>query len=122
MDVESSEKPLPPSEMFLFGGPRSLRGYRNDQFSAQRLAIFSSELRLFFSRRDYLYPFIDIAYFEKYVSRTDQSVSRQDDVKTGYGVGVNLSSANRGLRIDLSWGEKTAFSEPRLSLGFVGRF
>jgi outer membrane protein assembly factor BamA len=122
MDVESSEKPLPPSEMFLFGGPRSLRGYRNDQFSAQRLAIFSSELRLFFSRRDYIYPFIDIAYFEKYVSRADRAVSRQDDIKVGYGVGVNLSSANRGLRIDISWGEKTAFSEPRLSIGFVGRF
>ena len=121
-DIESGEKPLPVSELFLFGGTGTLRGYRNDQFSAFRLILMTAEMRLFFSRNDYLYPFADGAYFENYISDVKGEYKRDDDFRRGYGFGVKLSSGARQLRVEFSWGDDSKFSEPRLGVSLTGQF
>ncbi|HDL03338.1 MAG TPA: hypothetical protein ENH25_04315, partial [candidate division Zixibacteria bacterium] len=121
-DIESGEKPLPVSELFLFGGTGTLRGYRNDQFSAFRLVLMTAEMRLFFSRNDYLYPFADGAYFENYISDGRGEYKRDDDFRRGYGFGVKLSSGARQLRVEFSWGDDSKFSEPRLGVSLTGQF
>jgi outer membrane protein assembly factor BamA len=120
--VESPEKPLPLSELYLFGGAGSLRGYRNDQFAARRLFLFESELRSFISGTDYIYPFYDIAYYEWYQNNDKNKAVKRDDVKFGYGVGVSLSSTSRQLIIELSWGESTIAKEPRLNIRLSNQF
>ncbi|MEW5923888.1 MAG: hypothetical protein AB1746_07870, partial [Candidatus Zixiibacteriota bacterium] len=121
-DIESSEKPLPASEMILFGGPGTLRGYRNDQFSAERLVLSTSEIRFFFSRGDYIYPFADGAYYERYVAGQNGEYVKDDDVKFGYGLGIKLTSGSRDLRLEFSWAENARFSEPRLIVSLTGQF
>ena len=121
-DIESSEKPLPASEMILFGGPGTLRGYRNDQFSAQRLVLSTSEIRLFFSRNDYFYPFVDGAYFERYIAAPSGEYVKDDEVKFGYGLGLKLTSGSRDLKVEFSWGESARLSEPRLIVSLSGQF
>ncbi len=120
--IESTEKPLPLSELFLFGGARTLRGYRNDQFAARKLLLFKSELRFFVSESDYLYPFYDIAGFEWYRGDTENETVKRDDYKYGYGLGIRLASASRQLNIELSWGESTIFNEPRLNIILSNQF
>jgi outer membrane protein assembly factor BamA len=125
--VESPEKPLPLSELYLFGGAGaagtgSLRGYRNDQFAARRLLLLQSELRSFVSETDYIYPFYDIAYYEWYRNNVDNVAVKHDDVKYGYGLGICLSSSSRQLKIELSWGESTVFNEPRLNIVLSNQF
>lgn len=121
-DIESSEKPLPVSELVLFGGPGTLRGYRNDQFSAQRLILSTSEMRLFFARSDYVYPFVDGAYYERYVLDPGEIYVKDDDIKFGYGIGIKLTSGSRDLKLEFSWAEGAKFAEPRLIISFSGQF
>jgi len=121
-DLGSVEKPPPISELFLFGGPSNLRGYRNDQFSATRLLMASLESEFFFSREDYFYPFIDAAYYEYYESGSAGIYNRTDNFVWGYGFGFNLYSDDRQFRFELSWGEETELTQPRLNAVISGNF
>jgi outer membrane protein assembly factor BamA len=121
-NVQTSEKPLPVSELFYFGGPGSLRGYRNEQFDAQRLALGNFEIRLFLSQADYLYPFIDGAYFEDYVRELDDAITKIEETRLGYGLGVVLVAGQRKLRMELAWGEGIAFDQPRIAVSLISGF
>ncbi|UCD17934.1 MAG: BamA/TamA family outer membrane protein, partial [Candidatus Zixiibacteriota bacterium] len=121
-DIESSEVPLPTSELFLIGGPGSLRGYRNDQYAAQRLVLGTMEWRLFISGVDYIYPFADGVYREWFESRTDGAPMKNSDSHWGYGLGVKIASATRELKLEFSWSREAGFDEPRLGISFSNRF
>ena len=121
-DIESSEKPLPVSELFLIGGPLTLRGYRNDQYTAQRLVLLKSELRIFLSQQDFLHPFFDVAYFENYLTGINSKTQKNDQFKYGSGIGLTLSAQNRRLRIEFSWPEKAKLAEPRLQVTLSSQF
>ncbi len=126
MDVNSSEKPLPISERFLFGGMSGLRGYRNDQFSARRLLIFETEPRFHFSKNNYFYPFADAAYYEYYNLDENSIINKFHDFIWGYGFGFNLNSDNRSFDIIISWGEgdgtDSPFDQPRLNIVLSNSF
>ncbi len=126
IDVNSSEKPLPISERFLFGGISGLRGYRNDQFSARRLLIIETESRFYFSTDNYFYPFADAAYYEYYYLNSNGNVSKFHDFIWGYGFGFYLNSDNRSFDITISWGEgdgtASPFDQPRLNIVLSNSF
>jgi len=115
-DIESSEKPLPLSELFLLGGSNGLRGYRNEQFPARRFVLLNSEFRLFWSRSDYLYPFFDIAYYENIIDDNNSEIVNIDGTEWGYGFGLALNQNNRPFNISLAWGRKSLFDEVRVSV------
>jgi len=115
-DVESSEEPLPLSEQFLFGGPTTLRGYRTDQFAANRFVILRNEWHFFFSRRNYIYPFLDGAWYERFEQVEEGRVEKVDDLNWGFGIGINLSSEDRNLRFTFAWEEGAPFDQPRLGI------
>jgi outer membrane protein assembly factor BamA len=121
-DIESSEKPLPLSELITFGGPVTLRGYRNDQFAAQRLALIREEARYFFGSTDYFYPFFDAAYFEWYGIDQNDRVKKEDDFRMGYGLGVKISSAANSIRFEFAWGKDNRLGEPRLNITLSNQF
>jgi len=121
-DVESTEKPLPLSEVVLFGGPGTIRGYRNDRYGARRLFAVTLEQRLFWDDYSYMFPFFDAAYYEYYRLDGSGAPVLFDDFISGYGLGASLGSASRALSISLSWGEDTAFDEPRLNITVSDQF
>jgi outer membrane protein assembly factor BamA len=121
-DIESSEKPLPLSEQVTFGGPMTLRGYRNDQFVAQRLVLVREEVRYFFGAADFFYPFIDAAYFEYYDINQAGQGHKKDDFKIGYGAGVKILSGTNAVKIEFSWGEDNNFGEPRINITLSNQF
>lgn len=120
-DIESSESPLPSSELFLFGGPGSLRGFRSDQFAARLALIGTIEWRVFVSEVDYIYPFVDGAYFE-WDRSVDGVLKEESDNRWGYGGGIKLASANRTLRLEFAWNEDAGFDQPRLLVTLSNRF
>jgi len=121
-DVESGEKPLPLSELVLFGGPGTIRGYRNDRYNARRLFVTTLEPRLFWDSHSYLFPFYDAAYYEYYRIDNDSVPGKFDGFLYGYGIGVNFGSATRKLILSLSWGKDTAVDEPRLNVTVSDQF
>ena len=122
LDVESGEKPLPFSERVLFGGPATLRGYRNDQFSARRLILGQLEPRMFLGSLNYGYLFYDLAYSELYGPGTDGNSAMIDDIRSGLGLGFRVASGERSLRLELAWGDGVSPDQPRLHVSFINRF
>jgi len=117
-DIETSEKPIPYSELSLIGGPGTLRGYRNGQFAVNRSVVLSTETKFFFSDRDYIYPFLDYAYLWQFDTQLKEITIR----KLGYGLGFSLYSNERSFKIELSWAKGTAFDQPRIHAVVYARF
>ena len=112
--LETGETEPPLSELYLIGGPGTLRGFRNDRFVAQRTAFASVEPRLRF-RTAYLFLFYDGAYLNR---RTvaDSGTVTNEDYRYGYGLGLAVADANRSVKLSLGWNEETGFDQPRLSI------
>lgn len=121
-DIESSEKPLPLSELYTFGGLSVIRGYRTDQFAARKVASFNTELWLFFSKNDLMYVFIDGAYFDRYLLDSNLAVYKKDSFRSGYGFGFQSPTPAGLFRLELAWGEGAAFDEPRLNVRLATGF
>lgn len=120
--VKSSEKPLPAAEEILFGGPGTLRGYRNDQFAARRFLVGTIEPRLFLNRYSYLFGFIDQAYYMFYNIGFDSTLSEIEKYPRGVGFGIAVANGRRGVKISLAWGEEDAFDQPRLNITVKEQF
>lgn len=113
-----TDEPLPPvSELYLIGGPGSLRGYRNENFTALHAVIATLEPRLRFET-GYLYLFHDGAYLNNRVRRSDSSIVTEERYRYGYGIGLAVMEPGRRLRLSLGWNPEFAFDQPRLSIEF----
>ncbi|MDH3937873.1 MAG: outer membrane protein assembly factor, partial [candidate division Zixibacteria bacterium] len=113
-----TDEPLPPtSELFLIGGPRSLRGFRNENFPAVHAVIGTVEPRFRFES-GYLYLFHDGAYLNNRVRRFDGSVYTEERYRHGYGVGLAVIGPGSRLRLSLGWNPESAIDQPRLSIEF----
>ncbi len=110
---------LPPvSELYLVGGPGSLRGYRNEQFAAIHTATGSVEPRLRFDQ-GYLFCFYDGAYLNNRVHGDDNSIDTNERYRYGYGLGLAVMEPGRVLRLSLGWNPELPFDQPRLSVEFT---
>ncbi len=110
---------LPPvSELYLVGGPGSLRGYRNEQFAAIHMATVSAEPRLRFDQ-GYLFFFYDGAYLNNRVHGNDNSIDTNEQYRYGYGLGLAVMEPGRVLRLSLGWNPDLPFDQPRLSVEFT---
>lgn len=113
-----TDESLPPvSELYLIGGPGSLRGYRNENFLALHAVIATLEPRLRFET-GYLYLFHDGAYLNNRVRRSDSSIVTDERYRYGYGIGLAVMEPGRRLRLSLGWNPEFAFDQPRLSIEF----
>ncbi|RKX26818.1 MAG: hypothetical protein DRP45_02580 [Candidatus Zixiibacteriota bacterium] len=115
--IESEESELPSSELIFIGGSGTLRGYRNEQFAAQRTAFGTLEPRLLYGS-GYLSVFCDAAYINRRVAIADGGSMTEELWRVGYGLGIVLSDSVRSVSISFGWGEDSTFDEPRLSIEF----
>jgi outer membrane protein assembly factor BamA len=118
--LETDEALPPMSELFLIGGPGTIRGYRNEQFTALRALYGTLEPRLRFSQ-GYLFTFYDAAYFSNRVvepSGGEDGVRTQDWFRYSFGVGLALHDAFRAVTLSLGWQPGVPFDQPRLSVEF----
>jgi hemolysin activation/secretion protein len=104
-DVQLSTRPLLPLEQFAVGGPRSVRGYRENQLVRDTGADASFELRLPLWRDDTGRPIVQLAPFVDY----GRSQYRKRDLaprsETLWGVGVGLRFAiTRRAQLEVYYG------------------
>ncbi|RME19029.1 MAG: hypothetical protein D6800_14835, partial [Candidatus Zixiibacteriota bacterium] len=117
LGYETDQNLAPLSEMYLLGGPGSLRGYRNEQFPAQRAALATFEPRWRFAD-GFLFGFYDAAYLNRRVLSPDSTVHLSERYRDSYGFGFGLVSGARRVVVSLGWGRESAFDQPRLSIAF----
>jgi len=105
------------NEFVKIGGLKSIRGFNEDQFSAQNYYLSSLELR-FIPNRDYTFLlFTDIAKYS-------------DNIKTynlmGIGLGAEFNTSAGVFNINYALGnsekESFSFSEAKVHFGYVIKF
>lgn len=108
---------LPPvAELFLVGGPGSLRGYRTEQFAARQTVQVSLEPHYRFES-GYLFAFCDAAYINRPVRR-DQDVIAEELYRTSVGLGLGLVWPSQTFTLSFGWGRDAALDQPRLAISF----
>lgn len=118
-DVRVPEMDFP--DLFLAGGIRNLRGYRENQFYASRFSCISTEYRFLLSERSYFLAFFDAAIIERGKLRTDPDHSDKM-VRTGIGSGAVLNSPLGLIRVIFAMGKGDTFSTAKLHFGLVNEF
>ncbi|MCW9064909.1 MAG: BamA/TamA family outer membrane protein, partial [Ignavibacteriaceae bacterium] len=80
------------SDLWRFGGTKTVRGYREEQFLASRIAWTNLEYRLMLSQRTYTFAFFDTGYY-LLEPIPEIGVLRSEDFIFGYGIGIALDTA-----------------------------
>jgi outer membrane protein assembly factor BamA len=111
MAIFSDEDNLPTSELYLLGGPGSMRGYRTDQFAVRRAAVGTAELRLR-GKSGYTFAFGDFGYLHQQLS----DGTGDEMVKVGYGIGVRLIDQSKLVEVGLGWNPDIRLNRPQVML------
>jgi outer membrane protein insertion porin family len=109
------------SDLYQFGGTTTLRGYRENQFFAAKIAWVNLEYRFLTGRASSLYGFADAGYF----FRPDDpltKMSQQEKSLYGYGLGTRLETGLGILNMTFALGEGDSFSEGKIHVGIVNEF
>ena len=121
--LSSSEKVIPYSDQYKLGGIKSLRGYREEEFSGSTIAWANLEYRFLLEGNSRLFLFTDFGYFESKVLSDDGLTYRGiSGKKLGYGVGLRIDSKAGVLGLDYGLGQGDSFSQGKIHFGIINRF
>jgi outer membrane protein insertion porin family len=103
-------------DQIWFGGATTLRGYREAQFSGERVIWINSEYRILLGPLTRLFGFVDNGYFLK------KFPEESSDYLTGYGLGVRLTAPIGLLQIDFGLEEGAPFREGKIHISLINEF
>lgn len=109
------------ADLYRLGGTNSLRGYRENQFSAGRVAWLNLEGRSFMARRSYAFLFFDAGYL-KQSENAALKITHAEAVKTGFGAGLVLESGLGLMNVSFALGKGDSFSQGKIHFGLVNEF
>jgi outer membrane protein insertion porin family len=112
---------LQEGEMYRFGGTKTLRGYRENEFLGSRVAWGNLEYRLLAGRRSFFYGFLDGGYYQRPSDPVSGSAGAEA-FKVGIGVGVRLDTALGNMAVSFAFGEGDSFSTGKIHVGLLGDF
>ncbi len=109
------------SDLWKFGGTRTVRGYREEQFLASRIAWSNLEYRLMLTQRSYTFLFLDAGYYFLDAD-PERQILQQEDYIFGYGLGITLETAIGLLGVSFALAEGETFSEGKIHFGIINEF
>ena len=109
------------SDLYKFGGAKSVRGYRLEQFSGDKIVWSNFEYRLLFSRDSYAFIFFDSGYYYNRIIRK-QNLQDYKQFIYGYGAGLNFPTGLGNMSVSFALGKGDSFSDGKLNFGIVNRF
>jgi len=108
------------SDLFRFGGTRTLRGYAEGQFIGSRLAWSNFEYRFMTATRSYLFGFFDAGYY--YVPSLAEQQAERESFEYGYGVGLQVETGIGLISIGFGFGRGDTFSTGKIHVGVINEF
>jgi outer membrane protein assembly factor BamA len=120
--VESNERVVPLPELFYLGGARTLRGYKENQFSGRRVAAARTELLLGKTRTENAYLFGDVGYVFRETLTPDDTVDRDELVRVGYGFGLRTRSRLGNVDLSFGIGRKLSLQQTKVHVLLEQRF
>jgi outer membrane protein insertion porin family len=109
------------SDMFRFGGARTLRGYRENQFLGSRVAWTNAEYRFLMGRRSFLFGFMDTGYYSR-PPDPSQNIPGEDAIKYGYGFGLRTDTPLGNISVSFALGQGDSFSQGKIHIGLINDF
>lgn len=116
--VKSNESAIAVSDLFRFGGTNSVRGYREEEFSGEKIAWLNLEYRYLLAPRSRVFLFLDGGYF--YQKNRDRKIL--EDYMTGYGFGVRIETRLGIMGIDYGLGQGRSLTSGLVHVGLTNRF
>ncbi len=121
-EITTDEATVQLTDQYRFGGTRTLRGYREEQFRGSRVAWTNLEYRYLIGPRSRFFLFTDLGYFFREDRLPGGSVSKIDAFKVGYGFGLRLDTRLGFFGIDYGLGEGDGFSNGKVHIGLINEF
>lgn len=109
------------SDLWRFGGTNSVRGYREEQFLASRVAWANLEYRFLLTRRSYAFLFFDSGYYLREAD-PDRNIAEIEGFIFGYGLGITVETAIGLLGVSFALANGETFSEGKLHFGIINEF
>ncbi len=107
------------SDLYLLGGTNTLRGYREKQFSGNRILWSNLEYRYLLTRRSFAFLFFDAGYF---LRNENKNITKLDGFKIGYGLGLNIETSLGVLGVSFALAKGDSFSDGKIHFGIVNEF
>lgn len=112
---------LEDADYFRIGGNKYIRGYRNEQFLASKLASGNLELRYSVSRKGFLFTFFDGGYYYKPADFIN-NYPEQEGFLYGYGIGIRLESGLGIIGVSYALGKDADILDGVINFGLVNDF
>jgi outer membrane protein insertion porin family len=112
---------LEEGDFFRAGGIKTIRGYREDQFLASKLAYGNFELRYSVSPRSFLFGFYDFGYYFK-PEDIINNFSEQKGYLYGYGIGIRVDTSLGLLGVSYALGKGDSPLEGKIHFGIINDF
>ena len=109
---------MPITDQFRFGGARTLRGYRENQFNGSKVAWANLEYRYLLARRSRVFVFLDSGYYWR---RLDSGES-VEGYKLGYGFGLRIETGLGIISVDYGLGEGDGILAGKVHVGLINQF
>jgi outer membrane protein assembly factor BamA len=105
------------TDLIWFGGARTLRGYRENQFQGNIASWLNLEYRFLLARNSRIFVFNDWGAYQSNLSN-----QKKEEILYGYGIGLRLDTALGIMAIDFGLGRNDSFSEGKIHFGIINRF
>ncbi|QDH78024.1 outer membrane protein assembly factor [Echinicola soli] len=110
------------NDMYRLGGLRSIRGFNENFFFANRYVYANFEPRFYFEENSYFLLFTDVGALEQ----SGWSVPKSRDKVLSFGGGLNLSTGSGEFRFLYGMGksneQKMGINYAKIHFGYIGRF
>ncbi|MDD8019401.1 MAG: POTRA domain-containing protein [Bacteroidota bacterium] len=118
---QTTSSRLEVSDLYQFGGTTTVRGYRENQFYASKLAWLNLEYRFITGRASSLFGFTDAGYFSRPADAL-LNITFQEKNIYGYGVGAHVETGLGILSISYALGKGDSFSNGKIHVGIINEF
>jgi outer membrane protein insertion porin family len=115
--IKGNKNRLQLTDHIWFGGARSLRGYRENQFHGTTVAWFKMEYRFILSRDSRIFLFNDWGFYS-----VREKNRLMEDILPGYGAGIRFDTPLGVLGIDYGLGKGDTFSTAKVHFGIINTF
>ena len=112
---------LETTDLIKIGGNRNIRGYRDEQFLASRLAYGTFEPRYSLSRKSYLFGFFDLGYYYRDEDAKNK-IPLQQGFLYGYGVGLQIETGIGIVGIHYAINKDAGLLDGNIFFGLINNF
>jgi outer membrane protein assembly factor BamA len=115
--IKSNEDQLQITDHTWFGGAKSLRGYRENQFHGSVVSWLNLEYRFLIGRNSRIFLFNDWGFFHY-----EDKKGKKENILPGYGLGIRFDTALGVMGVDFGLGKNDSFSNGKIHFGIENSF